>query len=113
MNDNIIVSTTSFDPFNENKESPASATSMVHLRLQQRNARQKITTVQGLSPLLDFNRILKVLKKKLCCNANIIDDEDHGKIMQFQGDHRREISEFIIEEELVTSREMVKIHGAL
>lgn len=113
MNSNLVVSNTAFDPFNESLESAASATSVVHLRLQQRNARQKITTVQGLSSQLDFDKILKVLKKKLCCNANIIQDKEHGKIMQFQGDHRREIADFIVDEDLVTSRDMVKIHGSL
>ena len=89
----------------------AEAPGVVHIRMQQRNARQKISTIQGLSPHLNFDRIKKALMKQFCCNANIVDDAQLGKILQFQGDHRKELAEFIIKENLVSSPEMVKIHG--
>jgi translation initiation factor 1 len=35
----------------------------IHLRIQQRNGRKCITTVQGLDQGLDFKKILKAIKK--------------------------------------------------
>lgn len=99
------------DLVDDTEENTAVASGMVHLRLQQRNARQRICTVQGLSKHLNFEKIKKSLMKQLCCNGIVVDDPEHGKILQFQGDHRAEIAKFLVEEELVESAEMIKIHG--
>ena len=38
---------------------------LVHIRVQQRNGRKCITTVQGLNQELDLKKILKTLKKQV------------------------------------------------
>ena len=43
---------------------------LVHIRVQQRNGRKCITTVQGLNQDLDLKKILKALKKQECCNGS-------------------------------------------
>lgn len=48
---------------NENKN-------LVHIRVQQRNGRKCITTVQGLDSQLDLKKILKAIKKAECCNGS-------------------------------------------
>lgn len=116
MNENILLKATTVDPFaveDSQWEEKADALSdnVVHLRLQQRNARQRICTVEGLSQNLDFKKIKKTLMRDLCCNGIIIEDPVLGKILQFQGDHRRAIAKFIVDEQLVSSAEKVKIHG--
>ena len=83
----------------------------VHIRLRQRNARQRICTVEGLPQDIDFGRVLRYLKKTLCCNGIVVKDEALGRVLQFQGDHRKAIAQFIVDEELVASADMVKVHG--
>jgi translation initiation factor SUI1 len=43
---------------------------LVHIRVQQRNGRKCITTVQGLDSQLDLKKILKAVKKAECCNGS-------------------------------------------
>eukprot|EP00178_Gracilaria_changii_P007770 TRINITY_DN2428_c0_g1_i1.p1 TRINITY_DN2428_c0_g1~~TRINITY_DN2428_c0_g1_i1.p1 ORF type:complete len:127 (-),score=24.81 TRINITY_DN2428_c0_g1_i1:102-482(-) len=82
----------------------------VHIRVQQRNARKTLTTVQGLDPKLDFKKVLKAFKKGFSCNGTIIDDEDKGKILQLQGDQRQVVAQFLTGEGIV-NKDHIKIHG--
>lgn len=43
----------------------------IHLRVQQRNGRKCITTVQGLDEDLDMKRICKAMKRDFNCNGSI------------------------------------------
>ena len=43
---------------------------LIHIRVQQRNGRKCITTVQGLDSQLDLKKILKAIKKAECCNGS-------------------------------------------
>ncbi len=43
---------------------------LIHIRVQQRNGRKCITTVQGLDSALDLKKILKAIKKAECCNGS-------------------------------------------
>lgn len=80
------------------------------MHFQQRTTRKCLTIVQGLPDDLDFKKILRQFKKAWCCNGSIIEQEEWGNVIQLQGDHRREISKFLIEEGLA-SKDMIKIHG--
>ena len=71
--------------------------SIVHIRVQQRNGKKSITTVQGLADDLDLVKILKALKKTLNTNGTILNDEEFGEILNMQGDQRKAISEFFCE----------------
>ena len=127
---------------------------LVHIRVQQRNGRKCITTVQGLNQDLDLKKILKALKKQECCNgstrlgrelepararrnkkiggrhaaelqrqqqqraaaasralfiyssaltrtllsrslAAVVEDEEMGQVLQFQGDQRDAVGKFL------------------
>lgn len=57
----------------------------VHIRIQQRNGRKSLTTVQGLATDLDLKKILKALKKTYSTNGTILVDEELGEIIQLQG----------------------------
>ena len=70
---------------------------LVHLRVQQRNGRKCITTVQGLDQQLDLKKILKALKKQECCNGTVVEDDDMGQVLQFQGDQRDAVFKFLTE----------------
>ncbi|MFS8025570.1 putative SUI1 domain-containing protein [Helianthus anomalus] len=73
---------TAFDPFAEaNAENSGAAGSKeyVHIRIQQRNGRKSLTTVQGLKKEFSYNKILKDLKKEFCCNGTVVQDPQLGK----------------------------------
>ncbi|KAM3071510.1 Eukaryotic translation initiation factor eIF-1 [Clarireedia jacksonii] len=54
-----------FDPFAEADEEPGDQKAgYIHIRIQQRNGRKTLTTVQGLPKKFDRKKILKVIKKK-------------------------------------------------
>ncbi|XP_049850362.1 eukaryotic translation initiation factor 1-like [Schistocerca gregaria] len=83
----------------------------VHIRVQQRNTRKTLTTIQGLADDLDHGRILKACKKIFCCNGCVVEDEEHGLVLQLQGDHRQECADFLVSEGIV-SKDYIKLHGA-
>ena len=52
----------------------------VHIRVQQRNGRKSLTTVQGLKKEYSYTRILKDLKKEFCCNGTVVQDSELGQV---------------------------------
>nr|GMC49859.1 protein translation factor SUI1 homolog [Ipomoea batatas] len=102
---------TAFDPFAEAKESGApGAKEYVHIRIQQRNGKKSLTTVQGLRKEYSYDKILKDLKKEFCCNGNVVQDKELGKVIQLQGDQRKNVSQFLVSAGLV-KKDQIKIHG--
>ncbi|KAL6544478.1 hypothetical protein OROMI_023340 [Orobanche minor] len=98
------------DPFAEAKLLRApGADEYVHIRIQQRNGKKSLTTVQGLSKEFSRERILKDLKKKYCCNGNVVNDKN-SPVIQLQGDQRKNVSDFLIGAGLV-KKDQIKIHG--
>lgn len=45
-----------------------------------------------------------------CCNGTAIEDPEKGTIIQLQGDKRRDIYKFLIEEG-ISYKEQIKMHG--
>lgn len=70
------------DPFAEAnaEDSGAGSKEYVHIRIQQRNGRKSLTTVQGLKKEFSYNKILKDLKKEFCCNGTVVQDPELGKV---------------------------------
>ena len=83
---------------------------VIHVRVQQRNGRKTLTTVQGLPVDLDQKKMVKYFKKEFACNGTIVKDEDDMEIIQLSGDQREKIKIFLIEQEICQQDE-VKIHG--
>ncbi|PQE06161.1 Eukaryotic translation initiation factor eIF-1 protein [Rutstroemia sp. NJR-2017a WRK4] len=89
-----------FDPFAEADEEPGDQKAgYIHIRIQQRNGRKTLTTVQGLPKKFDRKKILKVIKKKFACNGTIVVDQDMGEVIQLQGDQRKDVQEFLTSKE--------------
>merc|ERR1712083_1219179 len=97
--------------------------SKVHIRMQQRNGRKSWTTVQGFPEQVrtpksgkvypvDFDKILRALKKTYKTNGTLIKDEEHGTIIQLQGDIRKDVAEFLIEATAIITKDQVMIHGS-
>ncbi|KAG6416516.1 hypothetical protein SASPL_123947 [Salvia splendens] len=100
------------DPFAEAKaeNSGAGSKEYVHIRVQQRNGRKSLTTVQGLKKEFSYNKILKDLKKEFCCNGTVVQDPELGQVIQLQGDQRKNVSTFLVQATIV-KKEQIKIHG--
>jgi len=107
-----------FDPFADadeftNKDEldkSTKAPEYVHIRIQQRNGRKTLTTVQGIPDEYDPKKLLKYFKKEFACNGTLVEDEELGQVIQLQGDQRTKISQMLIED-VGLPRETIKIHG--
>ncbi|AWU74891.1 uncharacterized protein C5L36_0B01560 [Pichia kudriavzevii] len=100
----------SFDPFADTGDDETEVTNYIHIRIQQRNGRKTLTTVQGLPDEYDLKKILKVIKKEFACNGNIVKDDELGEVIQLQGDQRLKIMEFMVQT-LGIKKKNIKIHG--
>ncbi|EUC38726.1 hypothetical protein COCCADRAFT_32098 [Bipolaris zeicola 26-R-13] len=85
----------------------------IHIRIQQRNGRKTLTTVQGLPKKFDQKKILKVIKKKFACNGTIVSDAEMGEVVQLQGDQRKDVQDFLTDkkEGLGLDAKTIKVHG--
>ncbi|KAL9691892.1 hypothetical protein QQ045_012319 [Rhodiola kirilowii] len=111
MSDLDIQIPSAFDPFAEsNAQEGAGTKDYVHIRIQQRNGRKSLTTVQGLKKDYSYNKILKDLKKEFCCNGTVVQDPELGQVIQLQGDQRKNVSTFLVQAGIV-KKDNIKIHG--
>ncbi|KAG6423826.1 hypothetical protein SASPL_114229 [Salvia splendens] len=112
MSDLDIQIPTTFDPFTDANADNSSTGSKdyVHIRVQQRNGRKSLTTVQGLKKEFSYNKILKDLKKEFCCNGTVVQDPELGQVIQLQGDQRKNVSTFLVQAGIV-KKDYIKIHG--
>nr|AFK43238.1 unknown [Medicago truncatula] len=103
---------TTYDPFAEAnaEDSGAGTKEYVHVRVQQRNGRRSLTTVQGLKKEFSYSKILKDLKKEFCCNGTVVEDPELGQVIQLQGDQRKNVSTFLVQAGIV-KKEKIKLHG--
>ncbi|CAG5177928.1 uncharacterized protein ALTATR162_LOCUS8448 [Alternaria atra] len=107
----------SFDPFAEADEDTGQVKQTqqdyIHIRIQQRNGRKTLTTVQGLPKKFDQKKILKVIKKKFACNGTIVSDAEMGEVVQLQGDQRKDVQDFLTDkkEGLGLDVKTIKVHG--
>ncbi|KAH1247778.1 Protein translation factor SUI1 1 [Glycine max] len=103
---------TAFDPFADANadDSGAGSKEYVHIRVQQRNGRKSLTTVQGLKKEFSYNKILKDVKKEFCCNGTVVQDPELGQVIQLQGDQRKNVSTFLVQAGIV-KKDHIKIHG--
>ncbi|GAA5890970.1 hypothetical protein JCM6882_008870 [Rhodosporidiobolus microsporus] len=81
----------------------------IHIRIQQRNGRKTITTLQGVPAEYDLKKLLKAFKKEFACNGSIEEHDEHGKVIQLQGDQRQNIYDILVDEGI--EKETIKVHG--
>jgi len=109
-----IQNLASFDPFADSEAddfgNSSKSANYIHIRIQQRNGRKTLTTVQGLPQELDFKKVLKAFKKQFCCNGTIVEDPELGNIIQLQGDQRNNVFQFLTDEG-ICKKSLIKIHG--
>ncbi|KAJ7219145.1 translation initiation factor SUI1 [Mycena pura] len=96
------------DPLGDSQDVGSQA-DYIHIRIQQRNGRKTLTTLQGLPKQYDAKKLLKEFKKEFACNGTLVDDEKMGQVIQLQGDQRSKISTFLIDNGI--EKDTVKVHG--
>jgi len=84
--------------------------SLVHIRIQQRNGRKTLTTVQGVDPKYDFKKIVKAAKKDFNCNGTVVEHPEYGEVIQLQGDQRESIKNLLVKVGICTVQQL-KVHG--
>jgi len=109
---NEILNLEAYDPFHDANKGDASGSqsSVIHIRIQQRNGRKTLTTVQGISDDFDKKKIAKACKKQFACNGTIVVHPEWGEVLQMQGDQRNNIASFLLEVGLAKKNQL-KIHG--
>lgn len=100
---------TTFNPFAEANDVSVQKV-YIHIRIQQRNGKKSLTTVQGLKKEFSFEKVLKDLKKEFCCNGTVVQDKELGKVIQLQGDQRKKVSNFLVQAG-IAKKDQIKIHG--
>ena len=109
-----LVASAHQDPFADASKGddllPAGTEDYIHIRIQQRNGRKTLTTVQGIADDYDKKKLVKAFKKKFACNGTVIEHPEYGEVIQLQGDQRKNICQFLIEIGLAKD-DQLKVHG--
>merc|ERR1711997_345190 len=85
---------------------------LVHVRIQQRNGRKTLTTIQGLSAEYDLKAIVKACKKEFACNGVVIEHPEYGEVLQLQGDQRTKVCAWLSNPKIGLVRaDQLKVHG--
>jgi translation initiation factor 1 len=84
-----------------------------HIRVQQRNGKKAITTIEGLEDDLDVKRICRHMRKSFNCNGNVKKDEFDAEIIQLQGDQRENVKQWLLDQQIIEKHEITRIviHG--
>lgn len=98
-----------YEPFQQN----SLAKNKYHIRVQQRNGRKCITTLDGLEEDLDLKRICRAMRNAFSCNGNVTSKEDGGDVIQLQGDQRENIKQWLLDMEIILKNEVdrIVVHG--
>jgi len=116
--DSQILNLRSADPFGdasagvdlEKKSDINIGGGTVHIRIQQRNGRKTLTTVQGISEEFDKKKLVRAFKKEFACNGTVVEHPEYGEVVQLQGDQRNNVCQFLTKIGIV-KEEQLKLHG--
>uniref|UniRef100_A0A2I3HWE5 SUI1 domain-containing protein n=1 Tax=Nomascus leucogenys TaxID=61853 RepID=A0A2I3HWE5_NOMLE len=87
-------------PINGDDLLPAGTEDYIHIRIQQRNGRKTLTTVQVIADDYDKKKLAKAFKKKFACNGTVIEHPEYGE----------NICQFLVETGLAKD-DQLKFHG--
>ena len=107
-----IQNLNTFDPFADaiRADEQGGQDKLIHIRIQQRNGRKTLTTVQGISNDYDKKKIVKACKKEFACNGTVVEHPEYGEVIQMQGDQRNNICQFLTKVGIAKG-EQLKVHG--
>ena len=90
----------------------------VHIRVFQRSARKRITTIEDLDRDLNFKKIAKAMRHEFCCTSNVDKEEKvlptgetvTKKIIKLSGDQRDNVTQFLVDNGII-EKERIQVHG--
>jgi len=84
----------------------------VIISVRQRNSRQNITYIEGLSDDLDLHRIAKHIGREFHCNTSVIKNkETDEEIIRVSGNQRQQCYEFLVKMDICNPENII-IKGA-
>lgn len=83
------------------------AKKLIKISVNTRGTKKFITFIKGLDEDLNFKKILTALKKTYNCNGSILKDKEELNIIQLNGDHKKNVFEFLIANELATEDDII------
>ncbi len=83
----------------------------MHIHVQQQGRRQ-MTIVTDFAEDLDTRRICAHMRKLFSCNGTVSKDNNGVDMIRLQGDHREKVRDWLIQEKIMPSPEMIVVHGA-
>jgi translation initiation factor 1 len=112
-----IINLTKADPFSDASGGTSELTNevnlgggLIHIRIQQRNGRKTLTTVQGIADQFDKKKLVRAFKKEFACNGTVVDHAEYGEVIQLQGDQRNNVCTFLTKIG-IAKEDQLKIHG--
>ncbi|XP_045883653.1 eukaryotic translation initiation factor 1-like [Meles meles] len=107
----------SFDPFADASRGdhllPTGTEDCIHIRIQQRNGRKTLTTVQGIADDYHKKKLVKAFKKKFACHGTVIEHPEYGEVIQLQGDQHKNTCQFLAETGLAKDDQLNEVSWAL
>ena len=98
------------DIFLLNMDSLSNRLSKVHIFVRPGKQRRKITTIEGLSEVTDFEAMIRSLKKRQNCGGSVQSDAAGKRnILQLEGDHSSDCRAFLLEQRLY-EKDQIVIH---
>ncbi|XP_042636405.1 eukaryotic translation initiation factor 1-like [Orycteropus afer afer] len=82
----------------------------IHIRIQQRNSKKILTTVNRIADDYDKKKLRRVFKKKFACNGTVIEHPEYREVSQLQGGQCKNICQFLVETGLAKDKQL-KVHG--
>lgn len=98
--DDLLNEKNTMDVFQETK---------IHIRKRARSGSKMITIIQILNGTFDKQKLLNLLRKQFACNGNIATDKEYGEVIQLQGDHIRNICNFLREHNYA-NEDQIEVH---
>ncbi|AGC01885.1 Eukaryotic initiation factor eIF1/SUI [Acanthamoeba polyphaga moumouvirus] len=98
-----------FDPMKELAQDKLMYTEKIHIKLVPRSKTRNITLVENLPNNININTFLKAMRQFLHCTGSIKENKE-GKYVQFTGDHRETIKDFLINKSIAKNEDII-LHG--
>lgn len=79
----------------------------VHIRIQQRNGRKRITVIEGLPREGDIKDTFRSMQKTFNCGGQLLVNEH---IIILTGDQRQKVHDYLINHQ-IAPKDCIKVHG--
>lgn len=84
----------------------------IHIHIVKKG-KKYTTQVVNINQSYNFDKIVRAIKRDLCCSAYVFDETDGTKSIHVRGNYYREIVEWLLKERIVKVKEQIKPHNAV